>query len=88
MPRVTIIYVVRLPVYVQWNGILWHASQIYMYMHSWWNQSRVALKQCRLCDVNCIESDSHSAGYTRFMLETINAMIFKLILPYDYWPGS
>ena len=22
-------YIVRLPVYVQWNGILWHASQIY-----------------------------------------------------------
>ena len=41
-------YIVRLPVYVQWDGvqwdgILWHASQIYMYMHLWWNQSRVAL---------------------------------------------
>ena len=36
----------------------------------------------------CIESDSYSASYTSFMLNTINAMIFKLILPYDYWPGS
>ena len=35
----SIIYVVRLPVYVQWNGILWHASQIHMYMYLWWNQS-------------------------------------------------
>ena len=25
--------IVRLPVYVQWNGILWHASQIYMYVY-------------------------------------------------------
>ena len=31
--------------------------------------------------VKSIESDSHSASYTSFMLDTINAMIFKLILP-------
>ena len=30
-----------------------------------------------ICDVKCIESDSHSANYTSFMLNTINAMIFK-----------
>ena len=41
-----------------------------------------------ICDVKCIESDSHSANYTSFMLNTINATIFKLILPYGYWPGS
>ena len=34
-----------------------------------------------ICDVKCIESDSHSANYTSFMLNTINATIFKLILP-------
>ena len=28
-------------------------------------------KQCRLCDVKCIESDSHPANYTSFMLDTI-----------------
>ena len=28
-------------------------------------------KQCRLCDVKCIESDSHSANCTSFMLGTI-----------------
>ena len=38
--------------------------------------------------IKCIESDSHSASYTSFMLDTINAMIFKLILPYGYLPGS
>ena len=37
-----------------------------------------------ICDVKCIESDSHSANYTSFMLNTINATIFKLILPYGY----
>ena len=41
-----------------------------------------------ICDVKCIESDSHSANYTSFMLNTINTTIFKLILPYGYWPGS
>ena len=41
-----------------------------------------------ICDVKCVESDSHSANYTSFMLNTINATIFKLILPYGYWPGS
>ena len=34
-----------------------------------------------ICDVKCIESDSHSANYTSFMLNTINATIFKLIYP-------
>ena len=27
-------YIARLPVYAQWNGILWHASQIYMYKNA------------------------------------------------------
>ena len=34
-----------------------------------------------ICDVKCIESDGHSANYTSFILNTINAMTFKLILP-------
>ena len=38
--------------------------------------------------VKSIESDSHSASYASFMLDTINATIFKLILSYGYWPGS
>ena len=33
-----------------------------------------------------MESESRSASYTSFMLDTINATIFKLILPYGYWP--
>ena len=37
-----------------------------------------------ICDVKCIVSDSHSANYTSFMLNTIIATIFKLILPYGY----
>ena len=27
------------------------------------------------CDVKCIESDSHSAIYTIFLLDTINAVV-------------
>ena len=78
-------YIARLPAYVQWNGILWHASQIYMYMIC--SGIKVGLLYNNagyICDVKCIESDSHSANYTSFMLNTINATIFKLILPYDY----
>ena len=36
-------YIVRLPVYVQWNGILWHASQIYMYMCGIYDGNKVGL---------------------------------------------
>ena len=34
------------------------------YTHSWVLQllHRLALQQCRMCDVKCIESDSHSAN--------------------------
>ena len=43
-----------------------------------WNQSRLALamQASYISDVKCIESDSHSASYTSFMLDTINATMY------------
>ena len=29
-----------------------------------------------ICDVKCIESDSHSASYTSFMMDTINTVMY------------
>ena len=54
-------------------AILWHASQIYIYDGI---KVGLFLYQCRLCDVKCIESDSHSASYTSFMMDNINAMMY------------
>ena len=64
--------------YIQWNGIQWHASQILCN----YDGIKVGSMQATVCDVKCIESDSHSDSHTSFMLDTINATIFKLILPY------
>ena len=55
-----------------------------MYMHTY-DGIKVGLLYNNAGYVKCIESDSQ---YTTFMLNTINATIFKLILPFGYWPGS
>ena len=70
--------IVRFPVYAVWYGIVGCGMRVYAYalmIRADGVLVGFAAAMQASCDVNCIESDNHSAIYVIFMFDTVNAMM-------------
>ena len=67
---------------------------MYTYVYALMMESKkgcsITMQLQAICVVKSIESDSHLASYTSFMMDNINVTMYLkcFIYPYGYWPGS